>query len=160
MCVQECVCACTQVLGCSSISPQPSPSPSLLFSYQGGARPQDVCRLYSAWALTQAPLIHGRMDELLALLAEGRAVPNCPVREHTSLEKFRGGAGAWLRAQASLYPFSAYGGAPATCQLGVPAITNKGSPRRKCTGPSGKQGRRDKESSGSGPLEKHKERQK
>lgn len=115
--------------GCCSGRPKPSPSSPLLSSCQGGARPQDVCRLYSAWALTQVPLIHGRMGRAAGIAGRGKGLAALSLSWSTPLSKFRGGVGAWLGAQASLYPTSTSDGqrrASPTCQPGVTAITNKG----------------------------------
>ena len=101
----------------------------LLSFCQGGARPQDVCRLYSAWALTQAPLIRGRMGRAAGTAGGGKGLAALSLSWSTPLSKFRGGVGAWLGAQASLYPTLTSDGqriASLTCQPGVTAITNKG----------------------------------
>lgn len=115
--------------GCRSGRPKPSSSPPLLSSCQGGARPQDVCRLYSAWALTQVPLIHSRMGRAAGTAGGGKGPAALSLSWSTPLSKFRGGVGAWLGAQASLYPTSTSDGqrrASPTFQPGVTAITNKG----------------------------------
>lgn len=115
--------------GCSSGRPEPSPSPSLLSSCQGEARPQDVCRLYSAWALTQAPLIHSRMGRAAGIAGGGKGHTALSLSWSTPLSKFLGGVGAWPGTQACLYPTSMSDGqrrALLTCQLEVMAITNKG----------------------------------
>lgn len=61
---------------------------------------------------------------------------------NTPLKRFRGGEGAWPRAQASLYPTSpsARPEEPHQPARRVPAITNKGFSGRKRRGPSGKPG--------------------
>lgn len=102
--------------GCSS----GRPSPSLLFSCQGGARPQDVCRLYSAWALTQAPLIHGRMGRAAGTAGRGKGHRALSLSWSAPRSKFRGGVGAWPGAQACLYPASTWDGQsqPAGCRDG------------------------------------------
>ena len=130
VCVHVHACACAHVeVGCSSGRPKLLPSPSLLFYCQGRARPQDVCRLYSAWALTQAPLIHGRMGSALALPAEGRATHHCPFGE-THLSASSGvGWELGLEHRPAFIPPRCWSGrrtASLTCQLGVMAITNKG----------------------------------
>lgn len=98
-------------------------------SCQGEARPQDVCRLYSAWALTQAPLIHSRMGRAAGIAGGGKGHTALSLSWSTPLSKFLGGVGAWLGAQACLYPTLTSDGqrrALLTCQLEVMAITNKG----------------------------------
>lgn len=150
--------------GCCSGRPKPSQSPPLLSSCQGGARPQDVCRLYSAWALTQAPLIHGRMGRAAGTAGRGKGLAALSLSWSTPLSKFRGGVGAWLGAQASLYPTSTSDGqrrASPTCQPGVTAITNRDfSKEETAEAPPGElgTGRMEEELSGKGPLGKHKER--
>ena len=59
----------------------------------------------------------------------GKGLTALSLSWSTPLSKFRGGVGAWLGAQASLYPTSTSDGqriASLTCQPGVTAITNKG----------------------------------
>lgn len=99
-------CLCAHWGRCSSGRPKSSPSPSPLLSCQGGARPQDVCRLYSAWALTQAALIHGRMGRAAGTVGRGKDHTALSHKWNTPLSKFRGGVGAWPGAQACLYPTS------------------------------------------------------